>query len=89
MFLTKEMHSVALIIFHDKNWSQRSKRFIQLLKSKIQLLTAHADRLTYLPKLVQFPVGVHYTLRFARKMARPAFLCTYTHICTKRVRYEF
>ena len=44
---TKEMHSIALIIVHVKNWPQRSKRFNQLLKSKIQPLTARADRLTY------------------------------------------
>ena len=47
IFPTKEMHSIALIIVHVKNWPQRSKRFNQPLKSKIQLQTAHADRLTY------------------------------------------
>ena len=35
IFPTKEMHSVTLIILHVKNWPQRSKRFNQLLKSKI------------------------------------------------------
>ena len=35
IFPTKEMHSIALIILHVKNWPQRSKRFNQLLKSKI------------------------------------------------------
>ena len=32
---TKEMHTIALIILRVKNWPQRSKRFNQLLKSKI------------------------------------------------------
>ena len=35
IYLTKEMHSIALIILHVKNWPQRSKRFNQLLKSKV------------------------------------------------------
>ena len=35
IFPTKEMHSIALIILHVKNWPQRSKRFNQLLKSEI------------------------------------------------------
>ena len=47
IFPTKEMHSIVLIILHVKNWPKRSKRFNQLLKSKIKPLTAHADRLPY------------------------------------------
>ena len=47
IFQTKEMHSVALIRLHVKNWPQRSKRFNQLFKSKIKPLTARADRLPY------------------------------------------
>ena len=35
IFPTKEMHSIALIILHVKNWPQRLKPFNQLLKSKI------------------------------------------------------
>ena len=57
----KEMHLIVLITVHVKNWPQRSKRFNQLLKSKIQLLTALADRLSYRPKFMQFRVSVHYT----------------------------
>ena len=56
------------------------QHFNQLLKSKIQPLTAHADRLTFLPKLMQFRLGVYYTLRSARKAAPD--LCMHTHIVT-------
>ena len=35
IFPPTEMHSIALIILHVKNWLQRSKHFNQLLKSKI------------------------------------------------------
>ena len=35
IFPVKEMHSIVLIILHVKNWPERSKRFNQLLKSKI------------------------------------------------------
>ena len=65
-----------------QNWPQRSKRFNQLLKTKIQPLTACADRLTFLPKLMQFPVGVYYTLRSARKAA--SGLCMHMHICVRK-----
>ena len=83
----KEMHSITLIIVHVKNWPQRSKRFNQPLKSKIQSQTARADRLPYWPKLMQFRAGVHYTLWFARK-TQPVCLqclicvciCTYVRI---------
>ena len=47
IFQTKQIHSIVLIIVHVKNWPQRSKRFNQLLKSKIQPLAACADRLTF------------------------------------------
>ena len=76
IFPTKEMHSIALIIVHVKNWPQRSKRFNQPLKSKIQPLTARADRLTFWPKLMQFRVGVHYTLGFARKTLLSLRVCS-------------
>ena len=35
IFPTKEMHSIILIILHVKNWPERSKRFNQVLVSKI------------------------------------------------------
>ena len=82
IFQTKEMHSIALIIVHTKNWPQRSKLFNQLLRSKIQPLTAHADRLHFCPKLMQFRVGVYCTLRSARKAVSD--LCMPMHIYVRK-----
>ena len=89
IFTTQEMHSIALIKGHVNNWPQRTKRFNQLLKSKIQQLTASVGGLTYLPKLMQFRVCVHYIFRFARKTQLSLRdLCMYTHICTNNVQYN-
>ena len=91
IFPTKEMHWIALMIVPVKNWPQRSKRFSQPLKSKSQPQMARADRLTYWPKLMQFLVGVHYTLGFARKTRLSLRVCSiwfvyvYAHV---RIRWN-
>ena len=72
----KEMHLIVLIIVHVKNWLQRSKRFYQLLKSKIQPLTARAERLSYRPKFMQLQVSVYYTLQSARKTRLSLSVCS-------------